>query len=145
MTYHHLYEVGSSYTIDSYTKPASTEYELYLQMSKWNFHEIPRSIIHLTGKIGEGQFGDVYIAQLKSEYLMEDSEVAVKMMGEENTEEDKTINLLKEAATMGQFKHAHIVRLLGVVTIEHPVREHMHAVLYNTFVNLKAYCVYLSL
>ena len=67
--------------------------------------------------LGSGQFGTVYSATLTrtgsdSEGL---TEVAVKSMKEGASEEDRT-KFLQEAAIMGQFKHAYILRILGYMT-----------------------------
>ena len=47
-------------------------------------------------------------------------EVAVKML-QEGTSEQDTVRFLQEAAINGQFRHANIVQLLGVVTVGKPV------------------------
>ena len=67
--------------------------------------------------LGSGQFGTVYSASWTSS----DSggggvtEVAVKSMKEGASEEERT-KFLQEAAIMGQFKHAYILRILGYMT-----------------------------
>ncbi len=48
-------------------------------------------------------------------------DVAIKILKANSTQVDK-VKFLQEAAIMGQFLHNNIVRLLGVVTIEEPVR-----------------------
>ena len=47
-------------------------------------------------------------------------EVAIKSLTGEISKEDK-VKFLQEAAIMAQFRHPHIVRLLGAVTVDEPV------------------------
>ena len=47
-------------------------------------------------------------------------DVAIKTLKAESSEEEK-IKFLQEAAIMGQFHHANIVTLHGVVTVAEPV------------------------
>ena len=42
------------------------------------------------------------------------------MVKEGSSEEDRA-KFLQEGAIMGQFKHPHILRMLGAVTVDHPV------------------------
>ena len=64
--------------------------------------------------LGSGQFGSVY----KAEWVRGDgvtTSVAVKTLKlAENSKEDK-VRFLQEAAIMGQFLHANVLRLHGVV------------------------------
>ena len=46
--------------------------------------------------------------------------VAIKSVTEGFKKEDK-VKFLQEAAIMAQFRHPHIVRLLGAVTVDEPV------------------------
>ena len=50
-----------------------------------------------------------------------DKEVAVKTLKTSAKEEEK-LKFLQEAAIMSQFKHPHIVKLFGAVTMSEPVR-----------------------
>ena len=56
-------------------------------------------------------------------------EVAVKSMTDKSDSPD-TLRLLREAATLGQFKHNNVLRFYGVVTLSEPVR-HAWSILYN--------------
>ena len=47
-------------------------------------------------------------------------EVAIKMLKKGSTDKQKA-TFLQEAAIMAQFRHPHIVRLLGAVTVDEPV------------------------
>ena len=49
-------------------------------------------------------------------------DVAIKTLKNEATEEEK-VKFLQEAAIMGQFHHANIVTLHGVVTVAEPVSD----------------------
>ena len=67
--------------------------------------------------LGSGQFGTVYSGVWnKGEYEVEEViKVAVKSMKCGAGEDDRT-KFLQEAAIMGQFKHAYILRILGYMT-----------------------------
>ena len=68
--------------------------------------------------MGAGEFGDVYSGTWKSSYG--EQEVAIKVLKKKATEEHK-VKFLQEAVIMSQFRHPHIVRLLGAVTFKEPV------------------------
>ncbi len=76
----------------------------------------PPSSHRLLEVLGSGQFGTV----TKGAWLREEGgreilcEVAVKTMTEEATKEDK-VKFLQEAAIMGQFKQANILRIQGII------------------------------
>ena len=61
-------------------------------------------------------------------------EVAIKMLKEGSTDKRKA-TFLQEAAIMAQFRHPHIVRLLGAVTVDEPVSGDFACV-----VALSSYC-----
>ena len=69
--------------------------------------------------LGAGEFGEVYKALWETPYYV--THVAIKMLKKDATEEEM-VKFLQEAAIMGQFRHPQIVRLLGVVTVDQPVR-----------------------
>ena len=102
-----------------YCEPSTDEEGIYAQMAKWGFRELPRSRIVLSKKLGEGEFGEVYKAEMKT-VKGASLEVAVKLVKKGSPPEERT-KLLQEAATLGQFKHRHVVRLIGVVTTGDPV------------------------
>ena len=104
---------------DTYWSPSSKEEEIYAQMSHRNYHEIPRDKVKMLTKLGEGQFGEVYKAVLKSP-TGTSQEVAVKLV-KKGAPQEETLKLLQEAAILGQFEHNHIVHLVGVVTVDEPV------------------------
>ncbi|XP_045449564.1 proto-oncogene tyrosine-protein kinase ROS [Melitaea cinxia] len=75
---------------------------------------IRREQITLTKFLGSGAFGEVFegvARQLNNSNT--DTKVAVKTLRKGATEQEKT-EFLKEAALMSNFKHEHILRLLGV-------------------------------
>ena len=77
------------------------------------------SIIYRLGsEIGSGQFGRVSHGVWHHDE--ETEQVAIKTLHGEVSEEAKK-TLLKEAAIIGQFAHANIVKLYGVVTSGDPV------------------------
>ena len=90
-------------------------------MYHWQYREIPRNLVTLGNHLGEGQFGEVYQAEwgiLQHAPL----EVAVKLV-KNGAPQEETLKLLQEAAILGQFRHRHVVSLLGVVTLGEPVSE----------------------
>ena len=101
-----------------YWAPSATESEIYSQMSQWKFLEIPRQIITISSKLGEGQFGEVFKASWQSTKGL--IECAVKQV-RKGSPSNERVKLLQEAATLGQFKHRHVIRLFGVVTVGEPV------------------------
>ena len=68
--------------------------------------------------LGSGEFGEVFKGTWETPYGPQ--EVAIKMLKEGSTDKEKT-TFLQEAALMAQFRHPHIVRLLGAVTVDEPV------------------------
>ena len=108
---------------EKYCSPSENEDGVYSQMAKWGYKEIPDVGVTLSEKLGEGHFGEVYKAQLKvSEERSLD--VAVKLV-KKGAPAEETTKFLQEAATLGQFKHKHVVRLIGVVTLGEPVSSRM--------------------
>ena len=90
---------------------------------------LPSWLCRTESIVGAGEFGDVYYGVWRSSYGMQ--EVAIKVLKKNATEEHK-VKLLQEAAVMAQFRHPHIVRLLGAVTIREPVRVTPCIMLYST-------------
>lgn len=88
-------------------------------MSQLKVLEIPPQHVTRSKLLGQGQFGEVYRGELRySESVVK--AVAVKVVKQGSPPEEKT-KLLQEATTQSQFRHRHVVRLIGVVTLEEPV------------------------
>ena len=100
-----------------YWPPASTTEELYGQLSQKKYQEIPRNSLTVKDLLGEGEFGQVFYGEWLSPFGP--VEVAVKVSN--NADSEERVNLLQEAAVMGQFLHPRVVRLHGVITCDEPV------------------------
>ncbi|VDK75613.1 unnamed protein product [Litomosoides sigmodontis] len=74
--------------------------------------------IRLVKKLGEGAFGEVFLAEYS--FGAEKQEVAVKTMRQEATREAR-LKFMKEARLMRRYEHKHVVRILGVAVHEHPL------------------------
>ena len=101
-----------------YWDPGRSADDIFNQMSKGKYIEIPLSTVKKERKLGEGEFGEVF----KGEWTTPTTTltVALKTLKSSASEEER-LKLLQEAAIMGQFIHPHIVRLYGVVTLSEPV------------------------
>ena len=104
---------------NAYWSPSSKEEEICAQMSRRKYQEIPRDKVKMLTKLGEGEFGEVYKAVLKTP-TGTSQDVAVKVVKKGAPQEER-LKLLQEAAILGQFKHNHILHLVGVVTTDEPV------------------------
>ena len=113
-----VYEAPST-DEDIYWSPSSKEEEIYAQMSRRKYQEIPRDKVKMLTKLGEGEFGEVYKAVLKAP-TGTSQDVAVKVVKKGAPQEER-LKLLQEAAILGQFRHRHVVSLFGVVTLGEPV------------------------
>ena len=83
------------------------------------------AIMHRTTEhLGSGQFGNVEKGVWSSPRGPVD--VAVKQLNEGMAEGEK-VKFLREAAIMGQFRHPHVIKLHGVVTMGEPVRIYILA------------------
>ena len=68
--------------------------------------------------LGSGEFGKVFKGVWETPYGPQ--EVAIKRLKKGSTDKSKT-TFIQETAIMAQFRHPHIVRLLGAVTVNEPV------------------------
>ena len=89
---------------------------IYILMNFLLFHTYINRAKHM---LGAGQFAEVF----RGEWVTPQGtqEVAIKVLREGHAKNDK-VKFLQEAAIMAQFRHPHIVRLLGAVTVDEPVR-----------------------
>ncbi|CAD6187957.1 unnamed protein product [Caenorhabditis auriculariae] len=74
--------------------------------------------ILIVRKLGEGAFGEVFLAEYESGKAKQ--EVAVKTMRQEATR-DARLKFMKEARLMRKYTHKHVVKILGVAVHEHPL------------------------
>uniref|UniRef100_A0A7E4VPF5 Tyrosine-protein kinase n=1 Tax=Panagrellus redivivus TaxID=6233 RepID=A0A7E4VPF5_PANRE len=74
--------------------------------------------LRLKKKLGEGAFGEVYLAEFSG--ATGKSEVAVKTMRDEASREAR-LKFMKEARLMRKFAHKHVVRIFGVAVHENPL------------------------
>ncbi|VDK19651.1 unnamed protein product [Anisakis simplex] len=75
--------------------------------------------IRMTKKLGEGAFGEVYLA----EFVPDNGKLiktAVKTMREHCTR-DARLKFMKEARIMRKFSHPNIVQIIGIVVDAHPL------------------------
>jgi tRNA A-37 threonylcarbamoyl transferase component Bud32 len=109
--------VNRQYEDIPYVPPGEKLNTLYDQLADKKCIEIPRAYLKQESVLGTGEFGDVFKGVWETPYGPQD--VAIKMLKSGSNEKDK-INFLKEAALMGQFRHPHVIRLLGTVTVVDP-------------------------
>ncbi|GMR42020.1 hypothetical protein PMAYCL1PPCAC_12215, partial [Pristionchus mayeri] len=79
---------------------------------------INHDAIFVCKKLGQGAFGEVYLAEYVSEKGRE--KVAVKTMKGEASREARN-KFLKEARMMRKYDHRNVVKILGVAVHEHPL------------------------
>ena len=87
------------------------------------------SALRAESVLGSGEFGEVFKGTWETPYGPQ--EVALKMLKEGSTDKRKA-TFLQEAAIMAQFRHPHVVRLLGAVTMDEPVSGDFACVAYCT-------------
>ena len=96
---------------DIYWEPPDDPVEIQRQMSVRGYPVILASELRLLGKLGEGEFGDVFKGERRSAEGVQ--MVAVKSL-KATADGSEKVKLLKEAAIMGQFKHPNVVEFFGV-------------------------------
>ncbi|VDK56606.1 unnamed protein product [Gongylonema pulchrum] len=74
--------------------------------------------IQLQKKLGEGAFGEVYLAQyIQAKQVVS---VAVKTMREEASRQAR-LKFMKEARIMRKFEHPNVIKIMGIVVFENPI------------------------
>ena len=99
-----------------YWLPGFKEEEIYQQMASHHYQEFDGECIELLTKVGEGEFGEVYKAVLKTP-TGTSQDVAVKVVKKGAPQEER-LKLLQEAAILGLFRHRHVVDMKGIVRDE---------------------------
>lgn len=98
-------------------EPSVNYAEIYRLVSRFT-QEIPRSNLHVLGRLGSGNFGDVHRAELLDTHTA----VAAKTLTDTDDGEGMSrVQFLQEAAIQAQFSHPNIVRMVGVVTRSPPI------------------------
>ena len=104
--------------VSDFVDPPKTTKELeYFLKTTLNKHTA-RNSLEIGNILGKGEFGEVNEGNLLSltvdGVLTSNLKVAVKQLKNSKSDQDR-VRFLKEAAIMGQFDHANIVRMYGVV------------------------------
>ena len=103
---------------ESYWNPAAVLEDIYHQLYKKRYQEIPRLLVTIhTPLFQEGQFS-FYDGEWSSPHG--EVEVMAKALNKGCNEEAR-VSLLQEAAVMGQFIHPRVLQLFGVVSVGEPV------------------------
>ncbi|PAV81767.1 hypothetical protein WR25_17509 [Diploscapter pachys] len=109
ITYHMSKKVSVASSTPAYLKRP-------IERSPWM---INHDSIVIVKKLGEGAFGEVFLAEFESGKGRK-IEVAVKTMRSEATR-DARLKFMKEARLMRKYSHKHVVKILGVAVHEHPL------------------------
>ena len=106
----------STVPTNPFIEPSSSLTELDSTF-KSRLYEITTQEIDFGEMFASGQFGVVYRGTYKTE--KGDIPVAVKQL-KESANNDALITFMREAASMAQFSHPNVLRLLGVITTRQP-------------------------
>ena len=106
-----------------YWTPGSTQADIFQQMGRQKFLEIPATTLNLGRHLRTTKRSITYVGDWDSPQGQ--FEVVVKTTTDEATDKDR-LQLLKEASCMGQFKHVNIMRFYGVVTMTDTVSGCIH-------------------
>ena len=103
---------------ESYWNPVAVLEDIYLQMYKKRYQEIPRALVNLQRLLSQvGQFS-FYDAEWSSPHG--EVEVMIKVSNH-GCSDTARVSLLQDAAVMGQFIHPNVLQLLGIVSVGEPV------------------------
>ncbi|CAL2029471.1 unnamed protein product [Caenorhabditis brenneri] len=91
--------------------PPLAEPTEYVTMRKW---QVNRSEVKRVQDIGEGQFGEVYLAKWRG------VDVAVKSLKPNHTEQLANSQFLEEAKTLTKLSHQNVICLLAVCATDKP-------------------------
>ena len=83
--------------------------------------EIKRVDVRVEAVLGKGNFGEVSKGVVNEPSNPIDLPVAIKVLHPSPDAANARLQLLEEAALMAQFDHGNVVRLIGVVTVGHPL------------------------
>ena len=88
---------------------------------KLNHHhkEFPAKNLHINRQLGEGAFGVVY--EGVADGIDGDGQTIVAVKQLHSGDDDAKEEFFREVSFMSQLNHAHVVRLLGVCTLEEPL------------------------
>ena len=98
--------------------PVESIREIFSLMSDRRYREISRHDLVQNTLLGKGNFAVVHEGIWKT--MRGDIPVAIKSLKMED--EESCLNFLQEAAILGQFNHPNVLRLLGVVTVNNPLK-----------------------
>lgn len=86
---------------------------LFQKKDKNELPSIKREQITLTKRLGSGAFGEVFEGKIKD--IREESEIRVAIKSlKEGATQCEVLEFIKEAKLMNNFKHKHILQLIGV-------------------------------
>uniref|UniRef100_A0A1I7TKE9 Tyrosine-protein kinase n=1 Tax=Caenorhabditis tropicalis TaxID=1561998 RepID=A0A1I7TKE9_9PELO len=100
--------------------PPLSEPTEYVTMRKW---QVNRNEVRRVKDIGEGQFGEVYLAKWRG------VDVAVKSLKPNHTEQLANSQFLEEAKTLTKLSHQNVICLLAVCATDKPfliITEYMN-------------------
>lgn len=109
---------------ETYWNPVAVLEDIYHQMYKKRYQEIPRALITVHSQLLQEGWFSFYEGEWSSPHGV--VEVMAKVMSKGCSEEAR-LDLLQKAAVMGQFTHPKVLQLFGVVSVEEPVSHVPHA------------------
>lgn len=77
--------------------------------------------VERNAKLGEGNFGEVFVGTLQVSPFLPKMKVAIKTLHNRSLDGDERIKFLKEANLMLELHHPNVIRLYGVATAKEPI------------------------